>query len=40
MDKILGRIGCESIRRIARLLIERETMLGGEFADAVAEVTR
>lgn len=38
--EILGRMGGESILHLARLLIERETMLGGEFADAVAEETR
>ena len=40
VDEILGRVGCPSLVRLAELLIERETMLGHEFADAAAEATR
>jgi hypothetical protein len=40
VEETLGRTGSESILRLARLLLERETMLGHEFADAAAEETR
>ena len=40
VEQTLRRIGSEPILRLARLLLERETMLGGEFVDAFAEVTR
>jgi hypothetical protein len=38
VEEILGRIGPERILRLARLLLERETMLGREFGQAAAAV--